>query len=152
MRRGLARAALVLIAALAPASALAEDFSLNVPVKLSSLVPGVTGGLVACVVGPGSIAAVQRPITHAGERIGFGIETFPIDSSRSFAGTVTVAFDADTGKDPAAATHYKCWLQLTSNPEKPGAVGVPRVDANDPVLLPRPGTPFTQVITGELPR
>jgi hypothetical protein len=145
-------AALALVAALAPARAAAEDFSLSVPVRLSSMVPGVTGGIVACVVGPIAIATVQRPITHSGERVGFGVEPFPVDSSRAFVGTVTVAFDADTGKDPAAATHYKCWLQLTANPEAPGAAGVPGGDAVDPVLLPRPGTPFTQVITGELPR
>ncbi|HEV8585698.1 MAG TPA: hypothetical protein VGT02_12075 [Methylomirabilota bacterium] len=152
MTSRLAGAAAALLATLAPGQAAAEDFSLNVPVRVSSLVPGIRGGLVACVVGPMSIAAVQRPVTHAGERVGFGVEPFPIDASRGFAGTVTVAFDADPGKDPAAATHYKCWLQLTANPDAPGAVGVPGVDANDPVLLPRPGTPFTQVITGELPR
>jgi len=147
-----ARTLVALLALLVPAAAAADDFNLNVPVRLSSLVPGVTGGIVACVVGPMSIAAVQRPNTHAAERVGFGVEPFAIDGGRGFFGTVNVSFDADTGKDPAAATHYKCWLQLTANPEAPGAVGVPRPDATDPVLLPRPGTPFSQVITGELPR
>lgn len=152
MTTRLAGAALVVLAMLFPGPAAAEDFSLNVPVKLSNLAQAVTGGIVACVVGPVSIATVQRPVTHPGERVGFGVEPFAVDAGRGFADTVTVAFDADPGKDPTAATHYKCWLQLTTNPDAPGAVGVPRRDASDPVLLPRPGTPFTQVITGELPR
>jgi hypothetical protein len=144
----LALALLVLL----PPPAAAEDFSLGVPVRLTSLVPGVTGGLVACVVGPLSITAVQRPTTHPAERVGFGVEPFKVDAGRGFVGTVTVAFDADTGKEPTAATHYKCWLQLTSEPDAPGAAGVPRADATDPVLLPRPGTSFSQVTTGEIPR
>jgi hypothetical protein len=148
----LARLALTLLALSAPAAAAAEDFNLSVPVRVSSLVPGVTGGIVACVVGPVSIAAVQRPTTHGGDRVGFGVEPFKIDGGRGFVGTVTVAFDADTGKDPTVATHYKCWLQLTANPDFPGAAGVPRADSADPVLLPRPGTSFSQVTTGELPR
>ncbi len=146
------RAALALAATLVASPAAADDFNLTVPVRLSSLVPGVTGGIVACVVGPVSIATVQRAVTHGAERVGFGVEPFTVDGSRGFSGTVTVSFDADAGKDPAAATHYKCWLQLTANPDAPGAVGVPGGDATDPLLLPRPGTPFSQVITGELPR
>ena len=131
----------------------AEDFAINVPVRVSNLLPAVTMGVVACVVGPQAIAAAARAFGHAGDRIGSGAETFRVDrESRGFAGTVVVSFDADPGKDVAAATHYKCWLQLGTGLDGRGGMGAPRSEATEPHLLPRPNTPATLVITGELPR
>jgi hypothetical protein len=147
-------AALAGLLALAGAqSARAEDFSISVPVRVTNLLPTVTMGVVACVAGPQSVAAAARPNPHAADRIGSGAETFRVDrESRGFVGTVVVSFDADPGKDVVAATHYKCWLQLGTGPDGRGGMGAPRSEATEPHLLPRPNTPATLVITGELPR
>jgi len=80
-------------------AAWAEDFAISVPVRVTNLLPAVTMGVVACVVGPQAVAAAARAFGHPGDRIGSGAETFRVDrESRGFVGTVVVSFDADPGK------------------------------------------------------
>ena len=150
------RALVALVFALSlavPAAAQERDFRLVVPVRLTKLMPAITGGVVVCVVGPPSIAADSRPLPHSAERVGVGVSTFSVDQkSRGFSGEVVVAFDAEPGKEPAVATHYKCWLQLDTGTDASSATGVPRADASELHLVPRPDAPSSVVVTGEVPR
>ena len=153
MRAGRRALGGLLLALGAAGPAWAEDFTLTVPVRLTSLHPSVTGGVVACVVGPESVATLARPFTHPDERVGFGAARFTVDrASRGFVGTVVVGFDADAERDPGAATHYKCWLQLTRGAGEQEATSVPRPDAREPYLVPLPDAPATLAVTGELER
>ena len=143
----------LLLALGATGTAWAEDFTLTVPVRLTNLHPSVTGGVVACVVVPEGVATATRPFPHPDDRIGFGAARFAVDgASRGFAGSVVVAFDADPERDPEAATHYKCWLQLARGAGDEETTSVPRPEASEPSLRPRPDAPATLVITGELER
>lgn len=129
------------------------EFFLTVPLRLTNLRPAVTGGVVACVVGPLGVAAVARPGLHPAERVGFGVAPFSVDpGTRAFWGDVTVAVDAEPGKDVAAATHYKCWLQLGGGGDAAAATGLPRSDAPEAHLVPRADSQSSLVITGEVPR
>lgn len=148
------RTLLVLVATLALADAAAAqdwDFKLSVRVRLEKLLPDVTGGVVLCVVGSRiAIAGDPGPLDrNFPARVGAGVGTFSVDRRRrSFDGNVDVTIDADQGRNPATATHYKCWLQLNRGADS----DVPRPDAPREYLIPRPDAPSTLVITGEVPR
>jgi len=107
---------LVAVAALfASASvATAADFTFNVPVALKSILPANASGYVQChvysVVPPPGLGNI--PVGAAS--IGMGSKVFTL-SKGGFSGTLTVAVNADPGKDPASARGYVCSLVLAGN-------------------------------------
>jgi hypothetical protein len=89
----------------------AADFTFNVPVSLKSILPADVPGSVMChvysVVPPPGLGNIPGGATS----IGMGSKPFTL-SKGGYSGTVTVAVNADPGKDPANVRGYICALSL----------------------------------------
>ncbi len=99
----LARLAACALAVFAPASALAEDFTVNVPIQLKTMPEAFTRGKVEC----SAHAAVS------GYLIGSGGSNFDVVGG-NYTGTVVVKFNADAGRDPGQAASIGCGLWLST--------------------------------------
>jgi hypothetical protein len=129
----------------------AEDFALTVPVHLSYLMPPIQSGRIECLTASGSALNPQN-------MIGQGFIPFTIDSSTGrFDQNVVVRFNAESGKNPATATHYFCRFILSFTQ----ANGIPRSfvygwgspatpETTGPFAT-KPGAPFVPWVTGPLP-
>lgn len=82
------------------APAMAEDFVIEVPVKLERLMNDVGEVMVSC--------EAMDPDESV---IGSGQQKAPIVDG-AFDGKLTVSFDADYGKNPFDATRYRCTMRL----------------------------------------
>jgi hypothetical protein len=86
-----------------PLTALAADFTFNVPVNVQNQSVSIVSGEVQC-----NVLIAQQ--TFRNESIGEGVQLFTLDNSGSFQGTLTIAIFADD--DPAEARTYTCELKL----------------------------------------
>lgn len=87
-------------------SANAADFTLNVPLELKSMHPDFNGARVSC--------GVYGSVNGKVELIGSGykdIFDYQVQGG-SYSGTVTIAFNATAGMDPALGEKYSCDLLL----------------------------------------
>jgi hypothetical protein len=118
-----------------------EDFTFTVPVRVSNLVPEVNKVIVSCSVGTADGYT-------AAQYIGAVAVLITPDASGSYSGNLELKFNADTGKDRAAATHYRCVLRLDVG----GTNMAPAADASSTAARPKPGTTFTSIVSGTLPQ
>ncbi len=118
----------------------AEDFTITVPVRVSSLLAAAPEINVACAVGAGD--------TSTANRIGEGMKTVAVDGSGNYSGNVEVKFNASAGRDPFAATHYACYLRLMIG----GSTVSPSATASNAAAQPKAGTTLTAISSGTLPQ
>lgn len=85
---------------LAANTAHAGQFTITVPVRVSSLPPNVDGMLLTCML------YTNEP-RLGGRNIGVGRQRVNI-AGGAYSGNATVSFDVAAGQDPATATHYQC--------------------------------------------
>ncbi len=133
-------------------SAVAMDFTINVPVRVTNMLAG-TQLTAFCYVFTSAPSATSID-NGLGTSVGTGSASqhiYPNEQSGNAFGTITAQFNANPGKDPATATHYGCWLQITG----PGAGGLyypPGPNHNSVWGRPKPGTTFTPFVSGPLPQ
>jgi hypothetical protein len=121
--------------------AAAEDFVITVPVHVYKAVQGVGKVKVFCEV-----------LDENEQRIGsqWNITTKHVNAiPGKLEEDVVLAFNANPGKDPRAATHYKCdmKLQIAWNTGQPWMTPGP---GKGSYLEPKPGTPFRVEDSGPL--
>jgi hypothetical protein len=147
---------------MSPARASAEDFTFRVPANVTGLPAEINGVGAACNV-----------LNEAGEVIASGVsEVQPVGgdvppSGRTFASTLTVAFDAGPSADPSQARRYTCHVFFRADLSSvgglagsflyyyPDAGGViqsqPFGSPQPPARLPQgPGGPYTLRAEGSL--
>jgi hypothetical protein len=116
------------------------QFTFNVPVQLHSIREENNALAVHCSVG-------RRA---AGDWIGAGRQTAPLDAGGNFMGTVTVKVNVDRGRDPTEADVYRCGLYLIgraeSTPCPPEAASCVAA-----WLRAKSGTPFRSFVEGSIP-
>jgi len=126
----------------AAAEALAEDFTITVPVRVYNMQQGVGKVKVSCEV-----------IDSQGQRIGIAskwsthaVNQFPAGLEED----IVLKFNAISGKDPRMATDYKCDLKI----QLPWISGepwqTPSLTASSSYLRPKPDTEFRVEDTGPL--
>jgi hypothetical protein len=124
------------------ALASAEDFTIIVPVRLYNMLQGVGKAKVTCEV-----------LDSKGQRIGshsmwstHHVNMYPAGLEED----IVLKFNANPGKDPRDATHYKCDLKL----QLPWIAGqpwqAPSHDSTSSYLKPKPGTEFRVEDSGPL--
>jgi hypothetical protein len=90
----------------APLTAMAADFTFNIPVTIQNQNAAINNGEVRCTVYLERRILKQTPM-------GEGVQFFSLDSLGNFQGTLTVAiFVSD---DPADVQSYDCVLRLQDN-------------------------------------
>jgi hypothetical protein len=95
---------LLVLALVFPHAVLAEDFTFRVPVNFSNIHEDVNRVLIQCNV----MEQATGPQT-----IGMGNEIRNISgNSNTLNETFTVKFDAATGRNPADAHFYKCFINV----------------------------------------
>jgi hypothetical protein len=124
-------------------TAQASDFTFNVPLNLQNLHTEVRSAYVDCRVFKTRGDYTAASVIGGGGRYKTDI---PVDSNGNYRGTLTVGFDADSGKNASDARYYECDLNinggnLTSYTTDRGAATVSR-----------PGTTRSVRVTGEVPR
>ena len=126
------------------APAAAEDFTIIVPVQVSNL-PDEARPRVRCVVYGESL--------DDSDLIGFGFAER--NDNADFNGTMTVAFDAEAGRNPDDARQYVCELGVDPNSfshvlswESCESAGI--VPADDPLFCGARGAPANGRIRGDL--
>jgi hypothetical protein len=102
-------------------TAIAEDFTFNVPVALYSMPASYTTGKVSCkcwveprttATGPGSTTPGKPGrVDLAMMNIGAGEKDFSITNG-TYVGTIAIRFNAMAGASPASATDWSCILAL----------------------------------------
>jgi hypothetical protein len=115
--------------------------TITVPVRLTGLLPEVTGGVVVCFVhGPGG----------PNQRVGIGTTSYSVDSSTgSFSQNVVVTVTANPGADLSLATNYYCDLTITGG----NVNGTPGFGTTGPAThRAKPGTTLTTRQSGALPQ
>lgn len=85
----------------------AGQFTITVPVRVSSLPPNVDGMLLACLL------YTNEP-RLGGRNIGVGRQRVNI-AGGAYSGNATISFDVTPGQDPATATHYGCTGSFVGN-------------------------------------
>lgn len=113
-------------------------FTFTVPVRLSNLLPEVTGVLVFCLA-----------LNERAQEIGRGQTDVPFDSATgSSSQNVIVRVNANPGQDPSAARRYNCHLYVhtpqggfPAGPNHPGSGG-----------RPAPGTRVEPFAGGDIPQ
>jgi len=143
-RRRLAPLSLALLA-LAPASALAADFTFRVPVTLTN-VPSVTSIRIDCGVWTGVASA-------AGTIIGTAFTIVAV-SDGSYSGVVTVEVDASGTLTADQARSYSCWLTAMGRSSTGAEYGASPADMQS-VYESATGTTLTSfrsTVSGPIPR
>jgi hypothetical protein len=126
----------------------AEDFNFTVPVQVSNLPPNVEELTIVC--------AALTPVGVRGSATATNLETVGSAAVRvaiaggAYRNDVAVRVNASPGKDPRAATHYRC--EGTFKGHERGAVAFyfPGGRQQPPAFPLASGAPFS-LSTGELP-
>jgi hypothetical protein len=121
------------------AGAHAEDFNITVPVSFSRLAPEIEVLEISCttmsrdqVIGHGRAAPIRL-------------------SGGGYSGNVVVRFNATTGMDPRAATHYRCQPSLRALKGTPFYVPGPASPVPNVVVFPVDPKASIRWNTGDLP-
>lgn len=118
----------------------ATPFIFTVPVELDSIPERVGGAIIYCSV-----------FNANGQGIGSGNQGVPYSrASGKFSGNVSVSINMLEGKDPYHARTYRCHMVMTI----PGANPIwdsPSPTCSVPEFQPKPGTEFTEEVSGALP-
>ena len=125
--------ALAIAWGIGPVSTLAADFILHVKVDAKKLHQDLSAFRVHCTVGNGA------GVFNSSNTIGSGHADIPRPANGIINETVTVAFDAASGKNPADATRFGCHAQLVgpngamvmSSPTAPGP-DYAKIDISEP--------------------
>jgi hypothetical protein len=96
----LSRLLFLLSLALCSLPSYAEDFVIEVPIKLQRMMDDVGEVMVTC-----------EAMNEDEDKVGEGRQKVAIEGE-SYEGTVEVSFDADYGKNPNDATMYTCTMRL----------------------------------------
>jgi len=128
--------------ALLSSAALAEDFTITVPVQLRNLPPSIERMMILCYVATGGPGTISHPVGTGDGQIAV--------SNGEFTGEAVIRFNADPGRDPATGTHYNCRASLLGI-ENGALVSYFNSDVPDPNRFPLdPSAPFL-LDTGLLP-
>ena len=133
----------VFLLALSSFPAGAEDFTFHVPINLQSLHPDVSRIQVSCYVFP------TQGVDWS-NKLGQKIIYFDRPANGNFSQTVTVAFDADSGKNPGDAKHYLCKFNLESTVAGT-AIANPSFSHNKEWAKAKEGTNFDMGVDGPIP-
>ena len=87
---------------LIPGYSWAADFAIHVPVNVHTLHQDVSAFRITCTAGKGS------GVWNDSNRIGTANVDIPRPADGNIQQTVTVSFDAQSGKNPSEATRYSC--------------------------------------------
>lgn len=123
-------------------SAVAEDFTITVPVRLYNMVQGVGKAKVTCEVVDSQnqrIGIASKWSTHHVNQYPTGLEE-----------DIVLKFNASPGKDPRNATDYKCDLKLQLAWINDEPWQTPSQNTNSMYLKPKPGTEFRVEDSGPL--
>lgn len=126
-----------------PYTVAAEDFTLNVGVNFTNLHPDITSIGIRC-------GAVNEKST---DTIGDIIKDINIPANGAINQTVQVKFNADSGKNPADATNYKCDVLLRK--QSIGSGPIPGTDSNcdnpnNEWRCAKVGTRFVRALSGKI--
>lgn len=118
----------------------AADFSISVPVELRSLQPAITRVKVSCVVQTTSYFDNNPNLN-----LGTGASAPQVVTNGEFVGTLTVAVNAYSGKDPAMGKGYRCDLHLEAD-------GKWFIAKTNPTYPFDPAKPAKTIVTGTIPK
>lgn len=151
----------------APAAAQTPDWTLDVPVRVSSLDPAVRHVVVSCLVGPDTVdepalgnhfVGTPGSVIEAWDGVNMppfaaGVVAVRPDAGGSVQTQVSVPIHAPPAMTVAqklAATTWTCGLALSTHPNDPMARVLAGFNPFDeyPFAVPAEGAPFTAVVSG----
>lgn len=137
---------LLALALVFPNAVFAEDFTFNVGLNLTNLFTDEMDVEAKCYV--------YDDYATTANLIGFGQTMIELSADGDFNQTVQVKFNAQSGKNPAEAGDYRCFLIFV----KPTVVTVPNRatdevcnDANNAWRCAKDGTVLVRKLTGDIP-
>jgi hypothetical protein len=120
--------------------ALADDFTISVPVEVSNLMPQIGKVGVHCSV-----------LDSKQSQLGAGWSPLvAVDAKGNYKGTLIAKITANPGVAAQAKT-YRCTLALAFPDGKLYATDLTVSPAPDDLGKPKPGTPFVPAVTGPVP-
>jgi hypothetical protein len=111
MKRSIAPALIAFALCAVTGTALAADFTFNVPLNLQNVHPDVRTATVFCRVFKVRGGYAAENIIAKSDRADIRI---PIDSDGNYRGTLSVSAETESGKNPADGRYYECDLAFNS--------------------------------------
>lgn len=137
---------LLVLALVFPQAVSAADFNLKLTTALSNLHPDVTAIKIGC--------KTSEAGGHGEKIIGVGSTTEKVPANGEVNKTISVSFNANSGKNPSDAKQYLCTLSLINKSgidrPRPATANVCN-DVNNDWKCGTQGKPFKYLISGSIP-